>query len=181
MVPIKKKTLKNITSSLLVIDEVHEVRCSNSTLESSGPIYGLMMVLPLGRGKCFYSRVEERRGQGDGLWEYPGQDGFLWSSLITFFPRSIYLLFSKGLNYYLKKKCQPRAMLPWFCLALDLPLESKCLPHPSVGIYRNCVRWRGSFPAHLLSQSIIFQNHISIFFLVEVQSALGHNCWGAIF
>lgn len=77
MVPIKKKTLKNITSSLLVIDEVHEVRCSNSTLESSGPIYGLMMVLPLGRGKCFYSRVEERRGQGDGLWEYPGQDGFL--------------------------------------------------------------------------------------------------------
>ena len=104
MVPIKKKILKNITSSLLVIAEVHEVRCSNSTLESSGSIYGLMMVLPLGRGRCFYSRVEERRGQGDVLWEYPGQDGFLWSSLINFFPWSIYLLFSKGLNYYLKKK-----------------------------------------------------------------------------
>ena len=162
--------------------EVHEVRCSNSTLESSGSIYGLMMVLPLGRGKCFYSRVEKRRGQGDGLWEYPGQDRFLWSSLITFFPPSIYLLFSKGLNYYLKKKkCQPRAMmLPWFCLALDLPLESKCLPHPSVGIYRNCIRWRGFYcsssePEHH------FQEQHKHFFLVEVQSALVHNCWGATF
>lgn len=104
MVSIKKKILKNITSSLLVSAEVHEVRCSNSTLESSGSIYGLMMVLPLGRGKCFYSRVEKRRGQGDGLWEYPGQDRFFWSSLTTFFPPSIYLLFSKGLNYSLKKK-----------------------------------------------------------------------------
>ena len=76
MVSIKKKILKNITSSLLVSAEVHEVRCSNSTFESSGSIYGRMMVLPLGRGKCFYSRVEKRRGQGDGLWEYPGQDRF---------------------------------------------------------------------------------------------------------
>lgn len=142
--------------------EVHEVRCSNSTLETSGSTYGLMMVLPLGRGKCLYSRVEAKEiGSGNTQVRM----GFFDLLLSLFFPQVSICYSAKDwiTTWKKKKKSQPRAMmLPWFCLALDLRLENKWLPHPSLASIGTALGGV-AFPAHLLSQSIIFRNNISTF------------------
>ena len=159
--------------------EVHEVRCSNSTLETSGSTYGLMMVLPLGRGKCPYSRVEAKEiGSGNTQVRM----GFFDLLLSLFFPQVSICYSAKDWITTWKKKKKPTQSYDASVVlsGSGSSFGEQVASAPIIGIYRNCIRWRG-FSCSSSEPEHHFQEQHKHFFLVEVQSALVHNCWGAIF